>query len=43
MKASKDVSFTEISCPFGHDSFLLETERQSKIISSFMDTVYEGR
>lgn len=43
MKANRDVSFTEISCAFGHDSFLLETERQGKIISSFLDTVYEGR
>ena len=40
MKCDKDVSFTEISCPYGHDSFLLETERQSEIVSSFLETVY---
>ncbi len=39
MKSDKDVSFTEISCPYGHDSFLLETERQGEIVSSFLDTV----
>ena len=41
MKCHKDVSFTEISCPYGHDSFLLETERQSKIISSFLEKVHD--
>ncbi len=39
MKSNKDVSFTELSSPYGHDSFLLETERQATIISSFLDTV----
>lgn len=43
MKANKDVSFTEISCPYGHDSFLIETERQSKIIASFLETAYVER
>ncbi len=36
MKSGKDVSFTELSSPYGHDSFLLEAERQEKIISSFL-------
>jgi homoserine O-acetyltransferase len=36
MKSGKDVSFTELSSPYGHDSFLLETRRQEKIISSFL-------
>ena len=40
MKQNLDVSYTEIDCPFGHDSFLLETSRQSVIISSFLETVY---
>lgn len=40
MKNDKDVSFTEISCPYGHDSFLLETDRQGEIVTSFLDTVY---
>ncbi|HUX21412.1 MAG TPA: homoserine O-acetyltransferase, partial [Spirochaetia bacterium] len=40
MKNDKDVSFTEISCPYGHDSFLIETDRQGEIVRSFLDTVY---
>jgi len=35
-KNRKDVSYIEINCPYGHDSFLLETDRQSTIISSFL-------
>ncbi len=35
-KNRKDVSYIEINCPYGHDSFLLETDRQSSIISSFL-------
>ncbi len=40
MRREKDVSYVEIDCPFGHDSFLLETERQGPMISSFLETVY---
>jgi homoserine O-acetyltransferase len=40
MRQGKDVSYVELDCPFGHDSFLLETERQGPMISSFLDTVY---
>lgn len=40
MKAEKDVSYTELNSPFGHDSFLLETERQGRLISSFLGSVY---
>lgn len=40
MRQDKDVSYVEIDCPFGHDSFLLETERQGPMISSFLGTVY---
>ncbi len=40
MKSGKDVSYTEINCPYGHESFLLETERQSETDSSFLDTAY---
>jgi homoserine O-acetyltransferase len=41
MKRGKDVSYTELSSPYGHDSFLLETERQGRLISSFLETVYD--
>jgi homoserine O-acetyltransferase len=40
MRQAKDVSYVEIECPYGHDSFLLETERQGPIVRSFLDTVY---
>jgi homoserine O-acetyltransferase len=39
MRGDKDVSYTEIDCPFGHDSFLLETTRQGAMITSFLHTV----
>ena len=42
MREHKDVSYVEIDCPFGHDSFLLETERQTPMIRSFLKTVYEA-
>jgi homoserine O-acetyltransferase/O-succinyltransferase len=37
MKNGKDVSFSEISSPYGHDSFLLETKRQEGLIISFLE------
>ncbi|HUX51796.1 MAG TPA: homoserine O-acetyltransferase [Spirochaetia bacterium] len=40
MRNGKDVSYAELSCPFGHDSFLLETVRQTSMISSFLGTVH---
>ncbi len=35
----KDVSFIEIDSPYGHDAFLLETDRLSRIVRSFLDSV----
>lgn len=32
-----DVSFAEIDSPYGHDAFLLETERQGALIAAFLD------
>jgi homoserine O-acetyltransferase len=40
MKEGKDVSYAELDCPYGHDSFLIETERQGKLIASFLETIY---
>lgn len=34
----KDVSFLEIQSPYGHDAFLLETERLTRIMGSFLDS-----
>lgn len=35
----KDVSFCEISSPYGHDAFLLEYKTQEKIIKSFLKDI----
>ena len=32
----KDVSFVELESKCGHDAFLLEFEKQTKIIKSFL-------
>ena len=39
MQAGNDVSYVEIDSPHGHDSFLIETERQTRIIRSFLASV----
>jgi homoserine O-acetyltransferase len=39
-KNGKDVSYTEISSPYGHDSFLLESERQTPLITAFLERTY---
>lgn len=43
MRRGKDVSYTELDSPFGHDAFLLETGRQEMIISSFLKSAMEGQ
>ncbi len=35
----KDVSFIEIDSPYGHDSFLIEVEQLTRVVSSFLDSV----
>lgn len=39
MRRGKDVSYCEIESPYGHDSFLLETERQAPMIEAFLSTI----
>ena len=39
MRNGQDASYVELDCPFGHDSFLLETVRQTQIIGSFLEGV----
>jgi homoserine O-acetyltransferase len=39
MQLDRDVSYVEIESPHGHDSFLIETERQTQIIRSFLANV----
>ncbi len=36
----KEVSYINIDCPYGHDSFLLETEIQTDLISGFLQETY---
>ena len=36
IKMNKDVSFVELESKCGHDAFLLEFEKQTKIIKSFL-------
>ena len=38
---AKDVSFCDINSPYGHDSFLLESETLGSFISGFLDVTYE--
>jgi len=35
--ANKDVTYCNINCPFGHDSFLLETKIQARLIDGFLE------
>jgi len=35
--ANKDVTYCNINCPFGHDSFLLETEVQGRLLRGFLE------
>ena len=38
----KDVSFIDIDSPYGHDAFLLEEEKLTRIISGFLTGVGKG-
>jgi homoserine O-acetyltransferase/O-succinyltransferase len=37
-----EVSFAEITSPYGHDAFLLEPEEQDAFIRPFLNTTYAG-
>lgn len=43
LERGADVSFAEIDSPYGHDAFLLETERQGALIGGFLDRAYAER
>jgi homoserine O-acetyltransferase len=38
---NKDVSFCDISSPYGHDAFLLEPDTLGSFISGFLDATYQ--
>ena len=42
MNLDKDVSFCELDCPYGHDSFLIEEKHQTRIIRSFLGDFSNG-
>ncbi len=37
VRTKKDVSFVDIDCPYGHDSFLLEQSKQTEMIYAFLE------
>ncbi|MFC1783259.1 methionine biosynthesis protein MetW, partial [Planctomycetota bacterium] len=41
LTADKDVTYCNIDCPFGHDSFLLESKVQGRLISGFLRQTHE--
>ena len=40
--AGVDASYCEINSPYGHDSFLLETEQETQLIGGFLKAVANG-
>lgn len=40
IQAGRDVTYLNIESPFGHDSFLLETETEGKIVSAFLSATF---
>jgi len=40
-RQSKDVSYCNIESDYGHDAFLLEVETMEKIVSGFLENVYD--
>lgn len=39
MKAGREVSYVELKSVYGHDAFLLESERLCQIVRSFLDNI----
>ncbi len=42
IKAGKDVCYAEVESPYGHDAFLIPTERYMALFTAYMDRVAEG-
>lgn len=42
MKVRRHVSFIELRCPFGHDSFLIDLEPLAALVSPFLDRAFEA-
>ena len=41
--ARKNVSYADIDCPQGHDSFLLKVPRYIQLFKAYMDAIRVGR
>ena len=42
LQVRRHVSFIELRCPFGHDSFLIDLEPLAALVSPFLDRTYEA-
>jgi len=38
---NKDVTYLEVSCPYGHDSFLLDWQVQGRLVSGFLRQTHQ--
>lgn len=42
LQVRRHVSFLELRCPFGHDSFLIDLEPLAALVSPFLDRTFEA-
>ncbi len=43
LKVKRHVSFVELRCPFGHDSFLIDLEPLAALVSPFLDRAFDAK
>jgi homoserine O-acetyltransferase len=43
LRVRKHVSFVELPCPYGHDSFLIDLEPLSRIVGPFLERTFEAK
>ena len=42
LRVHKHVSFVELPCPYGHDSFLIDIEPLARMVGPFLDRAFEA-
>ena len=42
LRVRKHVSFVELPCPYGHDSFLIDLEPLARMVGPFLDRTFES-
>ena len=42
LRVHKHVSFVELPCPYGHDSFLIDLEPLARMVGPFLDRTFEA-